>query len=316
MTRLRVWIGGALLVPGLLSQATPSFADKPGAAGASDAPTSPVVLAPKQELEGPEAEAKNRARVLFQRGVSAYRDAKYYDAVQIFLETQRIYPDTQLCFNIARAYENLGNVNAALSYYREYLRRADRPSDGADVRERVHKLQEQLAERGLQQLTVLSEPVGATLVLDGKPAGITPWTGETYPGKHRLLLELAHHLPTERVIDVEANEARDFSLALSPEPKPVALPLSAPALSAELRPGVSVSTLLALGIGLSLLGGALVAEAASSQPGMSRTTAFLAGSGLGVTGVGGFMLYFELAPQAISKRPAPSRTKDSATAGE
>src|SRR5262245_12145222 len=115
MARLGVRIGGALALAGLLAQATPSRADKsaPPAAPAAgeDAPR-----ASKLELEGPEAEAKDRARVLFQQGVAAYRAGKYYDAGEIFLETQRIYPDTQLCFNVARAYENLGNGSAALRY--------------------------------------------------------------------------------------------------------------------------------------------------------------------------------------------------------
>src|SRR6185369_3387744 len=113
----------------------PSLADKSVAPArpASDPSPSPS-LAPKLELDGPEAEAKDRARLLFQQGVTAYRAGKYYEAVEIFLDTQRIYPDTQLCFNVARAYENLGNSSAALRYYRDYLRRADRPSDGEEVR--------------------------------------------------------------------------------------------------------------------------------------------------------------------------------------
>jgi hypothetical protein len=78
-------------------------------------------------------------------------------------------------------------------------------------------------------------------------------------------------------------------------------------------PGVSVETLITLGTGLVLLGAAIAAEAASDQPGMSRTTAFLAGGGLGVSGVGGVMLYFDLAPRRTTSGP-PSRAKDSAAA--
>jgi tetratricopeptide (TPR) repeat protein len=247
---------------------------------------------------------------LFQQGVAAYRDGKYYEAVAIFLQTQRIYPDTQLCFNIARAYENLGNGSAALRYYRDYLRQADRPSDGDDVRERVRRLQEQLAQRGVQQLTVLSQPEAATVLLDGKPVGITPWTSETYPGKHRLALTLDGHAAQEQVIEVDAYEARDVSIVLVPVPKPA--PTTAPVVVLnQKRPGVGIETLLTLGTGLVLLGSAIVAEAASDQPGMSRTTAFLAGGGLGVSGVGGVMLFFDLSPRPTSGY-APSREKDSA----
>lgn len=267
-------------------------------------------LAPKLDLEGPEAEAKERARGLFQQGVAAYREGKFYEAVAIFLQTQRIYPDTQLCFNIARAYENLGNGSAALRYYRDYLRQADRPSDGAEVRERVRKLEQQVAQRGVQQLTVLSQPEAATVLLDGKPVGITPWTGETYPGKHRLALTLEGHAAQEQVVEVDAYAARDIQLTLLPVPKPQVTPAPIVVIRQK-QPGVSVETLITLGTGLVLLGSAIAAEAASDQPGMSRTTAFLAGGGLGVSGVGGVMLYFDLSPRPTTHAP-PSRAKDSA----
>ena len=312
MAGRRASIGGALLLTSLLTQAAPSYADKQGAATATATDAGVAAnLAPKVELEGPEAEAKDRARVLFQQGVAAYRDGKFYEAVAIFLQTQRIYPDTQLCFNIARAYENLGNGSAALRYYRDYLRKADRPSDGDDVRERVRRLEQQLAQRGVQQLTVLSQPEAATVLLDGKPVGITPWTGETYSGKHRLALTLDGHAGQEQVVEVDSYRAIDVSFVLLALPKP-APPAPIVALPPPKQPAVSIETLLTLGTGLLLLGSAIAAEAASDQPGISRTTAFLAGGGLGVSGVGGVMLYFDLSPSAVATRAAPSRGKDSA----
>jgi tetratricopeptide (TPR) repeat protein len=318
MARPRARLNAAMLLAGLLGQATPSLADKraavpkPSAQSATATPDNNASphLGPKLDLEGPEAEAKERARVLFQQGVAAYRDGKFYEAVAIFLQTQRVYPDTQLCFNIARAYENLGNASSALRYYRDYLRQADRPSDGEEVKERVRKLSQQIAQRGVQQLTVLSQPDSATVLLDGKPVGITPWTSETYPGKHRLALTLDGHAGQDQVIEVDAYEARDVRLVLLPLPKLKVAP--APLIVIKQKPlGVSVETLITLGAGLVLLGAAIAAEAASDQPGMSRTTAFLAGGGLGVSGVGGVMLYFDLAPRLTTSGP-PSRAKDSA----
>src|SRR5438477_1819109 len=128
MAGSRARIGGALLLACLLAQATPSLADKsvaPARPASDPSPSPSPSLAPKLELDGPEAEAKDRARLLFQQGVTAYRAGKYYEAVEIFLDTQRIYPDPQLCFNVARAYENLGNGAAAPRHDRDPLRQAD-----------------------------------------------------------------------------------------------------------------------------------------------------------------------------------------------
>ncbi len=291
-----------MLIGSVLTRAIPSQAQKATVAptATSDASSAPN-MAPKLELEGPEAEAKERARVLFQQGVSAYREGKFYDAVAVFLQTQRVYPDTQLCFNIARAYENLGNASAALRYYRDYLRQADRPSDGEEVRERVRKLEQQLGQRGVQQLTVLTLPDAATVVLDGKPVGIAPWTGETYPGKHRLAVSLDGHVPQEQVIEVDAYAALDVSLQLSPRPK---LPPSAPSVVAieQKQPGVSVASLVTLGASVVLLGTAIAAQATSKDSGISSPAAFFAGSGLGVATVGGVMLYFDLSPRSSLRK--------------
>lgn len=322
LTRSRSRLGTWLLFGGLLLLARPTLADKPAAAPSKPAavatPPKPAPsvdapstsLQPKLDLEGPEAEAKDRARILFQQGVAAYRAGKFYEAVESFLETQRTYPDTQLCFNIARAYENLGNGAAALRYYRDYLRQADRPSDGDEVKSRVRSLEQQLAQRGLQQLTVLSQPETATVVLDGKPVGVTPWTGETYPGKHRLALLLEGYAGQERIADVEAYAAHDISFVLLPlpAPKPAAPPPPPPT---KKSPHVALNTIVALGAGLVLLSSAVVAQATSGESGLSRSSAFLAGGGLGVSAVGGVMLYFDLSPRD-SAATSPSGRKDSA----
>ncbi len=300
-------VTGVWLLFGLLLQAAPSHADKPAA------PVEPTSsLSPKLDLEGPEEEAKDRARALFQQGVAAYRAGKFYEAVDIFLATQRIYPDTQLCFNVARAYENLGHTAAALRYYRDYLRRADRPSDGDEVRERVRRLEQQLAQRGVMQLSVLSQPEAATVLLDGRAVGITPFTTETYPGKHRLVISLDGHARQEQVIEVDAHAARDIAIALLPEPKASSTAPPPPAREHPREPGVRLPTLITLGAGLTLLGAALIAEAASQEVGLSRTTAFFAGSGLGVSSVGGVMLYFDFSPSPRGGGSPPGR-QDSAT---
>jgi tetratricopeptide (TPR) repeat protein len=292
-----------LLLFGLLAQASPSPAADP-----ASPQVLPPAAPPKLDLEGPEAEAKDRARVLFQQGVAAYREGKFYDAVAIFLQTQRVYPDTQLCFNVARAYENLGNGSAALRYYRDYLRQADRPSDGDEVRERVRKLEQQLAQRGVQQLTVLSAPESATVLLDGKPVGIAPWTGETYPGKHRLVVTLDGYASQEQVIEVDAYAARDVSVALVPAPKPEPKQTTLVVVNKPKPTGVSLPTIVTLSAGLVLLGTAIAAEAGSKEAGISRPAAFFAGGGLSVATVGGVMLYFDLVPRGS----ATTSGKDSA----
>jgi tetratricopeptide (TPR) repeat protein len=257
---------------------------------------SPLPIVSVPTLQEPEAVAKAQARVLFEKGANAYRDGRFYDAVDIFIETNRLYPDPKLSFNVAKAFEGLGNQSGALRYYREYLRRLPDAPDKKEVDGHVEQLELALSQKGLQQLTVSSTPEGATLTLDGQAVGVTPWTGESFAGKHRVLVEVAGHQQSERVIEVDLHRARDFDFELTPLPKPA--PPRLPVLPARPEPKLGVLTLATLTSGLALLGTALIAQAASGSDsrGATRTSAFFAGSGAGLAVLGGVMLYFDLNP--------------------
>lgn len=266
------------------------------AAAQSSTPAPPAKVEAKPDLGEPETVAKARAKLLFEKGVSAYREARFYDAVDIFLETNRLYPDPKLSYNVAKAMEGLGNQAGALRYYREYLRRLPEAPDAREVSDHVHQLELSLSQKGLQQVTILSVPEGATVKLDGQAVGVTPWTGESFAGKHRIVLEAGGYQRSESVVELDPHRARDFSFDLV---KLADKPATAPAqLPPPKEAKVSTFTLVTLGTGLGLLGTALIAQAAGNgnSPGISRTAAFFAGGGAGVTLVGGFMLYFDLSP--------------------
>ncbi|MEO8905195.1 MAG: PEGA domain-containing protein [Polyangiaceae bacterium] len=257
---------------------------------------------PKPDLGEPEAVAKERARLLYAKGVTAYREARFYDAVDIFLETNRLYPDPKFSYNIGKAFEGMANQPSALRYYREYLRRLPDAPDAREVEGHVHQLELALSQKGIQQLTVLSTPDGAVVRLDGQAVGVTPWTGESFAGKHRAVLEAVGYQRLESVLELDPHSARDFAFALVKTASvPVCNPLAAvkpPVREAK----VSVFTMSTLGAALALFGTAVIAQVASSNnsTGISKTSAFLAGTGTGVSLVGGVMLYFDLSPGSSS----------------
>ena len=88
-----------------------------------------------------------------------------------------------------------------------------------------------LAVRGVQQLSVLTNPPRALLVVDGMAVGITPWTGETWPGEHRVTVTLDGHKALTTLVTVDPLRAQDFSFDLSrpyPVPKGLARRLPRP----------------------------------------------------------------------------------------
>jgi tetratricopeptide (TPR) repeat protein len=271
-----------------------STAKPTSAAGRPKGATPPSPPPLKSEPDGPEAEGKTRAQPIFQHAVTAYKEGRYVDAVELFLETNRVYPDSKLYFNVARAYEALGNNAGALRYYREYLRATPSASDRTDVEASVRQLELALSQKGVQQMSVFSIPDAAVLSIDGKPIALTPWTGETWPGKHRLTFLRAGFLESQQIVELSPHRSLDVQVELRAEPPPP--PLAAPAAEARTESGraVEVLTVATLAAGAVLLGSALAVELSSSESGLNPTAAFLAGAGVGATAVGGVLFSFDI----------------------
>jgi tetratricopeptide (TPR) repeat protein len=288
--------------------------------------------APAQE--SPDASVQADAKARLQQGVKAYSQGRYKDAVELFLVANRLVPSPALSFNIAKAYEKLRDSAAALNWYRDYLRRAPVAPDEAEVAKLIRKYELALRERGVQQVTVLSAPPGATVVIDGEPVGVSPWTGEMPPGKHSLTAELRGYVDAVKQFQLSPDRAMDVSVALDKEgtsveqtapPEPVASPIRA----AEPEPtpadaarngtaaggGIGAPTWIAFGLGAGALGAAVgfelsrrsaEADARDAPTQVAARDAFddmerrqttariLAGAGGALLLVGGILLYVDL----------------------
>lgn len=116
----------------------------------------------------------------------AYSEGRYADAAQSFLAADAMQPTPALQLALGKTYEQLNDPSHALASYREYFARAPRAPDRAQVQARVAVLAAQLAEKGVQQISVSSVPAGATVVIDSKPLGTTPIYVDLSPGPHHL----------------------------------------------------------------------------------------------------------------------------------
>jgi tetratricopeptide (TPR) repeat protein len=210
----------------------------------------------------------------YRQGGEAYRGGRYRESIDYFLEADRLSPSAALSFNIARAYEKTEDDAAALRWYRDYLRRDPTAKDRADVERLIHSFEERLVKKGVQQITVLSDPALASVSLDEKPVGVTPWTGEIPPGTHQLELVLEGHDRVKQSVELSPDHAIDVTLTLpvSQAPAPTAPsigPRAEPAAKAPEEPradarstGLPLTTLGYVGLcaGGAALTGALVFE--------------------------------------------------------
>lgn len=251
---------------------------------------SPVLAEPGQEQDQittqlDEPARREQARTLFERGVSLYRDERYREALNYFVGAQNLYPNATITFNIARTCERLRDVPCALGKYREYRRVAQNASDLDEVAGHIQTLELELSKNGLQQITIFSEPAGATVVVDGIAKGTTPWTGELRPGQHTAHLRSAGFADLEVSFLVDRAHAADWTYRLQSQPAAISSPPSPPKLQ-PLAPAVVAQptntmaqdtrqptarigswTWVALGSGVAALGIASVLEAlrASSE---------------------------------------------------
>src|ERR1043165_1364229 len=77
-------------------------------------------------------EAQESARKTYQAGAQAYAAGRFKDAIDLFLEAARIAPNPAFSYNVGLAYEQLGDADNALRWYRDYLRELP------DAQEKAH----------------------------------------------------------------------------------------------------------------------------------------------------------------------------------
>ena len=292
----------------------------------------PIALtAASARAADPDAELQAKQR--FAAGAQAYREARYKDAIDLFLQANTLDPHPELIFNVGQAWEKSGDVPNALRSYREYLRLLPGATDRATVEASIKNLEARLRDKGVQQVSVFSSPVGATLVLDQKRVGPTPWTWRDRAGaapRHPPGAGLSGHREGVRARGGPRDGPRhrhdhgppggDAGQAHGGRSQPTRRPRSdatprPPADDAEARARVAPWTIAALSVGVVGLGASLGLEiarrsaqsAAQGDPTQigyssdlstmqSRATAarVLVGVGAAVTAAGAVLLIVDL----------------------
>ncbi|HKU44473.1 MAG TPA: PEGA domain-containing protein [Polyangiales bacterium] len=190
------------------------------------------MLHASQPLFAQEAEVRDHtlieARGRHRAGVEAFAQKHYAEAVEAFLSSDALHPTPASAFNVAKAYEAQGEVSRALSFYREYLRRAPAAQDREAVSAKAELLAKRLGERGVQQVTFSAQPAGATVLLDAEPIGTAPITLDLRPGAHRVEFRKSGHAPASVDFELPKDRALDVLATLEPASEPMNA-LAAPA---------------------------------------------------------------------------------------
>jgi len=265
--RVRSTVAGWLVSFAVSTSSLPAFAQDDGASRGE--PADEVTERDERDLQ--------KARQLYEQGVEAYERRRYDEAIDLFKRANLLAPNAAFSFNIGIAYQDAGNVALALRHYRDYLRQVPDAPDRASVLARIKGLEAKLVAVGVQQVTVVTQPANAAIAIDGKPVGLSPWTGELTPGNHELSVELSGHQNVTRDFDLPPAHAIDVSVTLEEKvdagPAEVARPTT-PAVDPSWYEDVRPVTWAVLGVGVVALGVAGYADytRGSAQEDLSKAT--------------------------------------------
>lgn len=135
----------------------------------------------------------DEADLHFQLGVEAYRRGDFDDALDHLFASNRLAPNKNVVYNIARAYEQLHRYPEAFRWYSDYLDQETDTQRRAGAEQALAGLRQRVA-----LVRVTSDPPGASIYVDRKDLGVrgrTPRVLALEPGAHRIYLERDGHDP-------------------------------------------------------------------------------------------------------------------------
>lgn len=155
-----------------------------------------------------DAERFEEARYYAELGSLHYENQRFVEAAEAFQQAWALHPDATLGYNAARSYENGGELDLAVEYYRATLDLevvddllATRCRDAITrIENTIQRLDDERAQDLAQQpavLTIESLPTGSEVWIDGDLRGATPLDLELASGTYTVQIDSdgfhAHH---------------------------------------------------------------------------------------------------------------------------
>jgi hypothetical protein len=157
----------------------------------------------------------DEADLAFRIGAERYAAGDYKGALEHFLGSNRLVPNHNVVFNIARTYEKLERYPEAYRYYTAALSAETDASSRTRITQAIEQIRPHVAV-----LAVDTDPPGATIYVDRRDLGSrgeSPRALGVLPGRYKVIAELAGYYPAEAVVDqAPIAETTHVSLVLHP----------------------------------------------------------------------------------------------------
>ncbi len=154
----------------------------------------------------------DEAELEFQLGADRYREGAYREALLHFLASNRLAPNRNVMFNIARTYERTGQFPEAYRWYIDAVEGESDPAIRATADEALARIAPQVAV-----IDVSTTPAGATIYLDRKDLGSvarSPRRIALAPGTYRVIASLEGYEDATATVEVRQGETAPVRLEL------------------------------------------------------------------------------------------------------
>ncbi len=167
---------------------------------------------PAAAQDAPSVDLAEEADLQFRLGIDLYRKSDWEGALEHLLASNRLVPNRNVGFNIARCYEQMGQFSQAWRYYAEYVRLEPDPERRSAGERALERVNAQVA-----LVRIETDPPGATVYIDRKnlgPRGTSPVSLALPPGEHSVIVELAGHeeqaVPVNLVVGQTASASAEL----------------------------------------------------------------------------------------------------------
>ncbi len=105
-----------------------------------------------------ETDAQRRALELFDQSEAAYQRGQFDEAARLLREAYAMQKEPVLLYNLARAYEGLGDQASAAKAYEDFLTAQPDAKDKGAIQQRITTLRRQIAEREAEKRRAAQKP--------------------------------------------------------------------------------------------------------------------------------------------------------------
>jgi tetratricopeptide (TPR) repeat protein len=95
----------------------------------------------------PKSKPRERVVQLVTEGSKHYEAGRFQQSIELLLEAYELEKNPTILYNLARAYEGLGDSRSALDAYRQYNQADPKAADRGAVEQRIATLERQLLEK-------------------------------------------------------------------------------------------------------------------------------------------------------------------------